>query len=187
MKTSISATSLLLAVAAWGFLGNQTNVSAEATMDIKPAQQSCSGARGPFEIFASGLTPSKDVLVDMVVGDSVAGSVGGRSEPDGRFYSPIPMVLMPCTGGGTVTAVLRIEGSAVAQATFEVLAPGVQPSPPAAGDSSPDQPAGGDDWMFVSAIVAGSLLITLLLLLAGPKREPRDGSLRGSSNRPGPD
>jgi hypothetical protein len=62
------------------------------------------------------------------------------------------------------------------------------PYPPATGDSPPAaKPTASNDWMFVSAIGAGSLLITLVLLLAGPKREPRDGSLRGSSNRPGPD
>jgi hypothetical protein len=73
----------------------------------------------------------------------------------------------------------------VVQALTASLGP---PHPPAAGDSAPNtQPSRSNDWMFVSAIGAGSLLITLVLLLAGPKREPRDGSLHGSSNRPGPD
>jgi hypothetical protein len=51
------------------------------------------------------------------------------------------------------------------------------PRPPSVGDSPPGDPAPPtNDWMFLSAIGAGTLLITLLLLLGGPKREPRDGS-----------
>ena len=62
------------------------------------------------------------------------------------------------------------------------------PYPPAAGDSPPAaQPDASNDWMFVSAIGAGSLLITLVLLLAGPKREPRDGSLKSTRQRPNRD
>lgn|GEM_PF-6254893 len=51
--------------------------------------------------------------------------------------------------------------------------PELSPRPPSAGNSPPSEPAaaGSDDWMFISAIGAGSLLITLVLLIAGPRRE----------------
>ena len=56
-----------------------------------------------------------------------------------------------------------------------------EPRPPSVGDSPPvTHEAPSNDWMFLSAIGAGTLLITLLLLLGGPRREPRDESARRS-------
>lgn len=47
------------------------------------------------------------------------------------------------------------------------------PEPPAAGNSPAAGPAGAasDDWLFISAISVASLLLTLLLLLCGPRRD----------------
>jgi hypothetical protein len=57
------------------------------------------------------------------------------------------------------------------------------PLPPSVGDSPPAQQAtSSSDWFFLSAIGAGTLLITLVLLLVAPGREPRDDSRR---NHPG--
>ncbi|MBK7124795.1 MAG: hypothetical protein IPH65_02565 [Dehalococcoidia bacterium] len=57
------------------------------------------------------------------------------------------------------------------------LAPLGGPYPPAAGNSAADADAATDqasnDWMFLSAIGAGFLLITLVLVLIGPVRNAR--------------
>lgn len=60
------------------------------------------------------------------------------------------------------------------------------PYPPGVGDSPPaTEPRGtSNDWMFLSAIGGALLLITLVLLLCGPKREPRDGSAQTSGRGP---
>ena len=44
-----------------------------------------------------------------------------------------------------------------------------EPRPPSVGDSPPTAET-SDDWMFLSAIGAGCLLLTLLLVLVGPRR-----------------
>jgi hypothetical protein len=53
-------------------------------------------------------------------------------------------------------------------------APG-DPRPPATGntDTEVTHSDASNDWMFISAIGAGFLLLTLVLLLAGPRREKR--------------
>ncbi len=141
---------------------------AEARMEINPGRSRCVV---PFEIMASGLPPSRDVLVDMVVDGVTTGAVGGRSEPDGRFYSPIPMVLIPCEAGGLVVANLRVDGQAIGlTATFEVTARNAPPAPPALGNTNAAA-TDEDDWMFVAAIGAGVLLLTLVVLLVGPRRD----------------
>lgn len=47
-----------------------------------------------------------------------------------------------------------------------------EPRPPSVGDSPPVTES-SDDWMFVSAIGAGCLLLTLVLVLVGPRRDRR--------------
>jgi hypothetical protein len=166
MKLFLVLGSLTIASALWA----PELARAEPQIEIRPAQQSCSGARGPFEVFASGLEPNKDLVVDMVAGGVVTPGIGGRSEPDGRFYSPIPMVVLPCATGGTVTAVLRVDGTAVTQTTFEVLPPGATPVAPLSGNSAEPQPEPDSDWLYLSAIGGGLLMFTLLVLLGGPRR-----------------
>lgn len=58
----------------------------------------------------------------------------------------------------------------------EARAPGGQEAWPGATveDGGAQRDAASNDWMFVSAIAGGCLLITLVLLLCGPQREPRD-------------
>lgn len=113
---------------------------AEPQMEVHPPRSRCVV---PFEIFANGLEPSQDVLVDIVVGGVVTGSVGGRSEPDGRFWSPIPLVLLPCGPGGVVTANLKIDGTVVVTTTFEI-APPIQPPPADTATPAPGPPATGN-------------------------------------------
>lgn len=141
-------------------------------LEIRNTRGDC---QTPYEIFATGLPGEREVLVDMVVGGKVTGSVGGSSEPDGRFFSPIPRVLLPCETGGAVTANLRIAGETVASTEFDVTAPGQvlplpSPGAPAAGNSPGRDGNSSDDWMFVSAIGAAVLLATLLAVLGGPRR-----------------
>ena len=56
-----------------------------------------------------------------------------------------------------------------------MLARGATVVPPVVGDSHVASPRvegpSGNDWMFLSAIGGGFLLITLVLLLGGPRRE----------------
>jgi hypothetical protein len=80
------------------------------------------------------------------------------------------MVVLPCATGGTVTAVLRVDGTAVTQTTFEVLPPGATPVAPLSGNSAEPQPEPESDWLYLSAIGGGLLIFTLLVLLGGPRR-----------------
>lgn len=166
---------LLMALAFAGLAFAANPASAAARMEIRPATASCN--RGPFEIFAFELEPSRDVLVDMVVDGVVTGQVGGRSEADGRFWSPIPMILLPCAAGGRVTANLRIDGQAVASTTFEVAPPGA-PTPTGTIAPAPGAPAvgtgvgktGDDGWMYVSAIGAAMLGFALVMAVSVRRR-----------------
>lgn len=150
---------------------------AEPRMEIRPAGGSCN--RGPFEVFAFDLAPSSDFLVDMVVGGVVTGSVGGKSEPDGRFYSPIPMILLPCPAGGKVTANLRISGQVVVSSTFDV-APPAAATPISTAASAPGAPAAGSGPPATEGTSVPSWFVVagLVVLLAG-------GSILSFSHRRG--
>ena len=93
----------------------------------------------PFEVTATGLEPSKPVLVSFAfVGTADAGAVAGNSDATGRFFSPIPRVLLPCVEGGKVTASITVDGKLLAiTAQFEVAVPGAPPTAPQVGNSTP--------------------------------------------------
>ena len=86
----------------------------------------------------------------------------------------VMMALRPSEAGGSYELIISPfpydDGSGRAFAErFPALG---APRPPAVGNTPPpaEQP---DEWMFVSAIGGGCLLLTLVLVLAGPRRDRR--------------
>ena len=108
----------------------------EPRMEVRSTHTRC---EQPFEVTATGLEPSKPVLVTFTFGgQSSPGAVGGTSDATGRFFSPIPRVLLPCVEGGKVTASITVDGKLLAiTAQFEVAVPGAPPTAPQAGNSTP--------------------------------------------------
>lgn len=125
----------------------------------------------PFEITAAGLEPSKPVLVNFTFGGkTLLDALGGTSEPNGRFFSPIPRVLLPCVEGGAVTASIKVDGKLLAlSAQFKVGAPGDAPTAPAVGNSVPSQPDGGSD-LRLMVVAVGLMLAAGAALVRGRQR-----------------
>lgn len=121
----------------------------------------------PFEVTATGLEPSKPVLVSFTFGGkTLAGALGGNSDETGRFFSPIPRVLLPCVEGGKVTAAITVDGKLLPiTAHFEVALPGAPPIAPQVGNSTPPRAS--------SEPVVGSLLAGALLVLTAVGLRPR--------------
>ena len=94
----------------------------EPRMEVRSTHTRC---EQPFEVTATGLEPSKPVLVAFTFGgQSSPGAVAGNSDATGRFFSPIPKVLLPCVAGGKVTASITVDGKLLAiTAQFEVAVP----------------------------------------------------------------
>ena len=140
----------------------------EPRMEVRSPTGRCDQ---PFEVTATGLEPSKPVLVSFTFGGkTLPDSLGGTSEPDGRFFSPIPRVLLPCAEGGTVTASIKVDGKLLAlTAQFKVGAPGDAPTAPAVGNSAPPDSDSGPD-MGLLAATAGLLLAAGTALVRGRER-----------------
>ena len=107
----------------------------EPRMEVRSTHTRC---EQPFEVTATGLEPSKPVLVAFTFGGQASpGAVGGTSDATGRFFSPIPRVLLPCVEGGKVTASITVDGKLLAiTAQFEVAVPGAPPTAPQVGNST---------------------------------------------------
>ena len=140
----------------------------EPRMEVRSPTGRCDQ---PFEVTATGLEPSKPVLVSFTFGGkTLPDSLGGTSEPDGRFFSPIPRVLLPCAEGGTVTASIKVDGKLLAlTAQFKVGAPGDAPTAPAVGNSAPPDSDSGPD-MGLLAAVTGLLLVAGAAAVRGRER-----------------
>lgn len=117
----------------------------EPRMEVRSSQSRCDQ---PWEITATGLEPSKPVLVAFTFGGTAsAGAVGGNSDATGRFFSPIPKVFLPCVEGGKVTASITVAGKLLPiTAQFEIAAPGAQPAAPAAGNSPETREGSNPRW-----------------------------------------
>ena len=107
----------------------------EPRLEVRSTHTRC---EQPFEVTATGLEPSKPVLVAFTFGGQASpGAVGGTSDATGRFFSPIPRVLLPCVEGGKVTASITVDGKLLAiTAQFEVAVPGAPPTAPQVGNST---------------------------------------------------
>ena len=108
----------------------------EPRLEVRSTHTRC---EQPFEVTATGLEPSKPVLVTFTFGgQSSPGAVGGTSDATGRFFSPIPRISLPCVEGGKVTASITVDGKLLAiTAQFEVAVPGAPPTAPQVGNSTP--------------------------------------------------
>lgn len=140
----------------------------EPRMEVRSPTGRCDQ---PFEVTATGLEPSKPVLVSFTFGGkTLPDSLGGTSEPDGRFFSPVPRVLLPCVEGGTVTASIKVDGKLLAlTAQFKVGAPGDAPTAPAVGNSAPAKSGRGPD-LGLMVVAVGLMLGAGCAVLRGRER-----------------
>jgi hypothetical protein len=130
--------------------------AADPAVSIQPARALCTQ---PFEITATGLEPSKAMEADITVDGALTGRVAAVTGPDGTFWSPIPMILLPCADGGVVTVSMSVGGvpSALA-ATFEIGEPVVAlptATATAAVTATPIPPDAGGGGSDAAAAVAG--------------------------------
>jgi hypothetical protein len=144
----------------------------QPTFEVTPARSHCVA---PFEARARGLAPNQSVEVEISVDGAVTGSVAGTSDQFGQFFSPIPMILLPCSEGGLVAASISVGGEPLPQtAHFEVAEPVVPPPSPtatataglAAGTPRPPDVGSGPGESVASSAQASSLwvLVTIAVL-----------------------
>lgn len=135
-------------------LGASVAFADEPRMEVRSTHTRC---EQPFEVTATGLEPVKPVLVSFSFGGKASpGAVGGTSDENGRFFSPIPRVLLPCVEGGKVTASITVDGKLLAiTAQFEVAAPGASPTAPQVGNSAKADENSSSSW----ALFAGAMVL----------------------------
>jgi hypothetical protein len=165
LSRALALAALLISMAP-GVVGTAT--AQAPTIEVVPERAGC---MQPFEIRAAGLSPNQDVAVDITVAGKVTGSVEGRTDAVGQFFSPIPMILLPCADGGSVLASLIVAGEFVPiTAQFEVARPVVAlpsatPSPTVdASGATPLPPEAGTGAEAVSAPAAESALWVLIVI-----------------------
>lgn len=147
--------------------------AADPAISIQPARALCTQ---PFEITATGLEPAKAMEADITVDGVVTGSVAAVTGPNGTFWSPIPMILLPCADGGVVTVSMSVDGVPSAlTAMFEIGEPVVAlptATATAAVTATPIPPEAGGGGSDAAAVVAGegapwALLAIVVMALAG--------------------
>ena len=132
----------------------------EPRLEVRSSQTRCDQ---PWEVTATGLEPSKPVEVAFVFEGqpSTAAGLVGATDAAGRFFSPIPRILLPCVEGGPVTATMKVDGKLLpVTARFVIAPPGADPTPPSVGNS----PEPGAKRVEGAALVA---LATVLMLFSG--------------------
>ena len=154
---------ILGAIALW-----PAGVTAEVRVQVDRKVGDC---QRPFEVTVTGLEPYQPAeLIVVVNAGEPRGSAAGQADEGGRFWTPIPIALLPCETGGHVALTLK-SGNVVYSTgvEFDVVPVGATPSATPIGPATGNSALGGGGDSPLSWPVAALALawVASCLLVAG--------------------